>query len=75
MGEVTVRALLDKGPFSMRAIARAFHVEVKLPGQEPDEDQLAWHAEARSRGCFVAVATSVDEALAAVARCRAGLVE
>lgn len=81
MGEVTVRMLLGGhwqhgidhcGPHPGVDIARAFHLEVKVGKARPTADQLAWHKEARSRGVFVAVVHSVDEALAAVERCRMG---
>jgi hypothetical protein len=77
MGAVTIDwwvelPIEEGGPLVRHRIARAFHLEVKLPGKEPDQNQLAWHAEARVRGEFVAVVRSVDEALAALARCRRG---
>lgn len=65
IGEVTIQ-------WGSRAVARAFHLEVKLPGEAPTVDQLAWHDEARRRGVFVAVVRSVDEAMRAIDRCRAG---
>ena len=74
MGAVTMLAAVvrDASPLLPRRIARCFHVEIKLPGKEATTDQLAWHAEARSRGEFVAVVRSVAEALAALERCRRG---
>jgi hypothetical protein len=75
MGAVTMHVTLAMGfPFAGE-VARCFHLECKLPGEKLTEDQLAWHKEARSRGEFVAVVHSVEEALLAVARCRAGAVE
>ncbi len=38
--------------------------EVKLPGNEPEPAQRAWHKAARDAGAIVIVAHSVDEALA-----------
>ena len=72
MGAVTILVTIDI--YTWR-IARCFHLECKLPGETPSADQLAWHAEARSRGEFVAIVHSVEEALAALARCRVGAVE
>jgi hypothetical protein len=77
MGELTGEWCCS-GPCSQptrHRIARAFHLEVKVGRAKPTADQLAWHKEARSRGVFVAVVHSVDEALAAVKRCRRGEVE
>ncbi len=74
MGEVTIEVdmTLTASLANVRTIARAFHVEVKLPGKKLTPDQAAWFKEARTRGVFVAVVHSVDEALAAVDRCRRG---
>lgn len=41
-------------------------LEVKLPGEELDPDQLAWHARARAHRVRVATVHSVREALNAV---------
>jgi hypothetical protein len=46
-------------------------LEVKRPGGEPSTLQLEFAAEVRAKGGFYAVVTSVEEALAAVARARA----
>lgn len=51
---------------------RFFSLEVKWPGEKPNPDQLRWHDTARRLGGFVAVVHSVDEAMAAIVRCRAG---
>jgi hypothetical protein len=74
MGAMT--CLVKIGPFQSECkIARCFHLEVKLLGEKPSPDQLAWHEEARSRGEFVAVVHSVGEALGALERCKLGAVE
>jgi len=44
--------------------AQFFAVEVKLPGNEPEPAQLAWHRAARDAGAIVIVAHSIEEALA-----------
>ena len=49
---------------------RWFCLEVKVPGDEPDDHQLRCHAVWRRFGAFVEVVTSVDEAKAALARAR-----
>ena len=55
--------------------SRFVALEVKWPDEKPDEDQVAWLATVRELGGFACVVHSVDEALAAVARCRAGASE
>lgn len=47
-------------------------LEVKRPGQKPRREQLACHELLRRFGAFVAVVTSVEEALAALERARGG---
>lgn len=51
----------------LRPDGRFFAVEVKLPGEKPTPEQLAWHRAARASGALVIVAHSVDEALAGLA--------
>lgn len=58
-----------------RRVGLVFCLEVKRPGEGPSDEQLAWHAFARRRECFVATVTSVEEALAAVERARKGYLE
>ena len=70
MGAVTCHVQWDA--FRTVTIARCFHLECKLPGEKPSTDQLAWHAEARKRGEFVAIVHSVGEALDALERCKLG---
>lgn len=53
-------------------LCRPFHLEVKRPGEKPSPDQVTWHEASRARGEFCAVVHSVEEAVAAVARCRNG---
>jgi hypothetical protein len=53
-------------------IGRAFVLEVKRAGEKPKPDQARWLGVVRSLGGFAAVVHSVEEALAAVERCRAG---
>ena len=57
------------------AHGRVFCLEVKLAGKKPRPDQARWARVVRSLGGFCCVVTSVDEAIAAVARCRAGASE
>lgn len=52
--------------------ARFFALETKWPGKRPTSVQRAWAEVVRSLGGFAGVVTSVDEALLAVERCRAG---
>ena len=54
---------------------RVLALEVKLPGKRPRPDQARWARVVRSLGGFCCVVTSVDEAIAAVGRCRAGASE
>ncbi len=51
---------------------RVFCLEVKWPGKKQTTDQVRWAKVVRSLGGFVAIVHSVDEAVAAVARCREG---
>lgn len=53
-------------------LARALYLEVKRPGERQLASQVAWMQKVRYMGAFYAVVTSVDEALAAVERCRRG---
>lgn len=53
-------------------IGRVFCLEVKRPGQKPDPDQIRWLAEVRKLGGFACVVHSIEEATAAVDRCRRG---
>lgn len=52
---------------------RFFALEVKIPGGVISEDQEVWLVEIRQLGGYAAVVTSVEEAIGAVALCRAGL--
>lgn len=52
-----------------------FALEVKRPGQHMRPEQLQWANRKRMRGAFVAEVHSVDEALAALERARAGATE
>jgi hypothetical protein len=54
---------------------RFFCLEVKWPGQYPTRDQRAWAGVVRGLGGFYAIVHSVEEAVSAVARCRAGAPE
>ena len=42
----------------------SFWLEVKKPGEEPDEDQLKMHADLRARGHVVHVVWSLDDVIA-----------
>jgi hypothetical protein len=53
-------------------IARAFYLEIKRPGEKQLPSQLEWMGKAHYMTAFYAVVHSVDEALAAVERCRRG---
>jgi len=53
-------------------IARAFYLEIKRPGEKQLPSQLEWMEKAHYMTAFYAVVHSVDEALAAVERCRRG---
>ena len=52
--------------------ARFFALEVKLPGKSPTMEQECWATAVRKIGGFATVVRSVDEAVQALARCRAG---
>jgi hypothetical protein len=45
---------------------RAYWIELKRPGEKPTLKQLARHTELRAAGCMVAVATTLDEVMAAL---------
>jgi hypothetical protein len=68
------------GIVNVAGIGRAFCLEVKLPGGPGmgrrkgalRPDQKRWLMQVRRFGGFACVVRSVDEAVAAVARCRAG---
>ncbi len=53
-------------------VGRFFGLEVKAPGRKPTRDQILWANAVRSVGGFVATVHSVDEARAAISRCRQG---
>lgn len=55
-------------------VARFFALEVKWPGKKLNPAQVGWHTAIRTRvpGVFIAVVHSVEEAVAAVERCRRG---
>lgn len=50
-------------------------LELKTPINGLSEDQAIWHAAARRRSMFCTVVRSVDDAVAAIARARAGALE
>ncbi|MFY9642943.1 MAG: hypothetical protein WAK07_18900 [Rhodomicrobium sp.] len=68
----------DRGP--VQDVGRAFVLEVKLPADPSKglragtlhKDQKRWLSTVRRFGGFAAVVTSIEEAVAAVARCRTG---
>ena len=80
VGVVSVPVLAPP-PYLATAIGRAFVLEIKLPAAPGlragtlRPDQRRWLATVRRFGGFAAVVTSVDEAMAAVARCRQGASE
>ncbi len=45
-------------------------LEVKLPGNGLDPDQVTWHQKANSRGVGAAMTTSVSESIAIIRRWR-----
>lgn len=51
---------------------RFFAIEVKTGKATLEKDQVDWHRMVRAKGGFTCVARSVDDAIAAVARCRMG---
>lgn len=51
---------------------RFIGLEIKSERGRSSPEQIRWAELIRSKGGFVAVVRSVDEAIAAVARCRAG---
>jgi hypothetical protein len=61
--------------YGVRPVGRAFCLEVKRPGVKPDADQVRWLRVVRELGGFACVVHSVDEAIAAVERCREGASE
>jgi hypothetical protein len=65
-GKVKVRRgwmyLASKGTPDLHLVGLGW-LEVKRPGEEPDDEQLRWHAQARGRGARVAVVHSVAEAV------------
>jgi hypothetical protein len=74
VGIVDMGAWRVTGPvWTERRIGRVCVLEVKWPGVKPKPDQVKWMAEVRKLGGFAAVVHSVDEGIAAVARCREGL--
>ena len=82
VGVVSVPVLAPP-PYLATAIGRAFVLEVKLPADPSKglragtlhKDQKRWLSTVRRFGGFAAVVTSVEEAVAAVARCRSGASE
>jgi hypothetical protein len=64
-----VQCATELGP---RHFARFFALEVKRPSKVPTETQLRWLEFVRNMGGFASVVHSVEEALAAVERCRMG---
>lgn len=56
-------------------VGRWFCLELKVPGEQPTAEQTKCHAVWRRFGAFVAVATSVEEARAALSRARRGATE
>jgi hypothetical protein len=60
---------------SLKNEGRPFCLEVKRPGQKLRPDQEEWSRAVRSLGGFCCVVHSVEEAIAAVARCRSGASE
>lgn len=56
-------------------IARAFYLEFKRPGERQLPSQIEWMGKVHFMKAFYAVVTSVDEALAAVERCRRGEIQ
>ena len=82
-GSPDVVGAVDAGPAIAAAVGSRFdgcHVavffalEVKWPGKRLNPAQVGWHKAIRERvpGVFIAVVHSVEEAVAAVERCRRG---
>lgn len=70
IGRVRVAVTFDDGV--RRSIARAFYLEIKRPGEKQLPSQVEWERKVHYMCAFYAVVHSVDEALAAVERCRRG---
>lgn len=56
-------------------VARAFYLEIKRPGEKQLASQIAWMQRAHYMRAFYAVVHSVEEALAAVERCKRGEIQ
>lgn len=69
IGRVAVDVVLAGRPVR---VARAFYLEIKRPGEKQRASQAKWEGQVRYMCAFYAVVHSVDEALAAVERCRRG---
>jgi hypothetical protein len=69
---VVVRANSVEAYGDTQVIGRAFVLEVKWPGEKPTVDQVRWLKAVQRLGGFATVVHSVEEALAAVDRCRRG---
>lgn len=59
-------------PSSVCQIGIFFALEVKRPKEKPTAEQIAWSNAVRGHCGFCATVTSVDEARAALERCRRG---
>ena len=66
-------AIGDVYAMSKRTIARPLLLELKRPGHHPSPVQSRWLRTANRLGAYAAVVHSLEEALDAVQRCRAGL--
>lgn len=69
IGRVAVDVVLQGRAVRM---ARAFYLEVKRPGEKQLPSQVEWEGKVHYMRAFYCVVRSVEEALAAVERCRMG---
>lgn len=67
-----VRIMVTFADGVKRTIARAFYLEFKRPLEKQRKSQVDWETQVKYMCAFYAVVHSVDEALAAVERCRRG---
>lgn len=76
-GGAPVRFGLAKGASDLIGICagRFIALECKTPKGKPTQDQLKFIQLVRRKRGFAAIVRSVDDALAAVQRCKAGAVE
>lgn len=73
IGSLTIEMYVPQGntnAWMPIKIARALGVEVKRPGQKPDDDQKLWAEDRRRRGWIVGVVHNAAEAIELIERAR-----